>query len=76
MEEEKIIALCLLIIPSSVFIIWLILSNRCPYGGQHKWNKTYDRYVRGVDIGFGIDNSFNHITYKCKKCGEESKSFE
>ena len=65
----------LLILPIS-FILWLWWSNRCPEGGQHKYDTKYGRYVKGNDIGFGVTNSFRYKTCICKKCGYSFETYE
>jgi predicted nucleic-acid-binding Zn-ribbon protein len=73
---EILIFLCGFVLPYFGFIGYLLWTNRCPKGGQHKYKETYGRYVKGYDMGFGITNSFQYKTCTCKKCGYSFKTYD
>lgn len=58
-------------LPVIIFIGYILIGNRCPKGGFHKYKKTNSRVVMGYDIGFGITNSYTENESECEKCGDK-----
>ena len=69
-----LIIISLLLILALIATLLILWSIRCPKGGFHDYVVTYQKYVKGPQIGWGIKASYIESKSTCKKCGHTYES--